>query len=155
MGCPFFAYFLMGGIIMGITNARLTVFFEDPFYIALYERTQDGYTQVCRVVFGKEPTDAEIYEYFLENWPRLKFSPPVPAGTVLDIRKNPKRIQREIHRQLSGKMAAGTKSQQALKLQQEQAKAARRAGQKQRRALEEQQRFELRRQKKKEKHKGR
>ena len=140
---------------MGITNARLTVFFEDPFYIALYERTQDGYTQVCRVVFGKEPTDAEVYEYFLENWPRLKFSPPVPAGTVLDIRKNPKRIQREIHRQLSGKMAAGTKSQQALKLQQEQAKAARRAGQNQRRALEEQQRFELRRQKKKEKHKGR
>lgn len=61
---------------MGITNARLTVFFEEPFYIALYERTQDGYTQVCRVVFGKEPTDAEIYEYFLENWPRLKFSPP-------------------------------------------------------------------------------
>ena len=42
---------------MGMTKARLTVFFEEPFYVALYERTQDGYTQVCRVVFGKEPTD--------------------------------------------------------------------------------------------------
>lgn len=140
---------------MGLTKARLTVFFEEPFYIALYERTQDGYTQVCRVVFGKEPTDAEVYEYFLSNWQRLKFSPPVPAGTASDTRKNPKRIQREIHRQLSGKMAAGTKSQQALKLQQEQAKAARRDNKKQHRALEEQKRFELRQQKKKEKHKGR
>lgn len=140
---------------MGMTKARLTVFFEEPFYIALYERTQDGYTQVCRVVFGKEPTDAEVYEYFLNNWAKLKFSPPVPAGAVSDTRKNPKRVLREIHRQLSGKMTTGTKSQQALKLQQEQAKTARRTNNKQRRALEEQRKYELRRQKKKEKHKGR
>lgn len=140
---------------MGMTKARLTVFFEEPFYVALYERTQDGYTQVCRVVFGKEPTDAEVYEYFLNNWAKLKFSPPVPAGSVSDVRKNPKRVQREIHRQLSGKMSAGTKSQQALKLQQEQAKFERRTNYKQRRALEEQRKYELRRQKKKEKHKGR
>lgn len=140
---------------MGMTKARLTVFFEEPFYIALYERTQDGYTQVCRVVFGKEPTDAEVYEYFLSNWTRLKFSPPVPAGTVSDTRKNPKRVQREIHRQLSGKMSAGTKSQQALSLQHEQAKSERRENKKQRRLLEAQQKYELRRQKKKEKHRGR
>lgn len=139
---------------MGMTKARLTVFFEEPFYIALYERTQDGYTQVCRVVFGKEPTDAEVYEYFLNNWAKLKFSPPVPAGAVSDTRKNPKRVQREIHRQLSGKMT-GTKSQQALKLQQEQVKSERRTNKKKRRALEEQQKYELRRQKKKEKHSGR
>lgn len=140
---------------MGMTKARLTVFFEEPFYVALYERTQDGYTQVCRVVFGKEPTDTEVYEYSLNNWAKLKFSPPVPAGSVSDVRKNPKRVQREIHRQLSGKMSAGTKSQQALKLQQEQAKFERRTNKKKRRALEEQRKYELRRQKKKEKHKGR
>lgn len=140
---------------MGLTTARLTVFFEEPFYVALYERTQDGYTQVCRVVFGKEPTDAEVYEYFLKNWSRLKFSPPVPAGFVSDARKNPKRVQREIHRQLSGKMTPGTKSQQALKLQHDQAKSERRTNNKQRRELEQQQKYELRRQKKKEKHKGR
>ena len=93
---------------MGMTKARLTVFFEEPFYIALYERTQDGYTQVCRVVFGKEPTDAEVYEYFLNNWAKLKFSPPVPAGAVSDTRKNPKRVQRENdHRD---KIAAGFKA---------------------------------------------
>ena len=140
---------------MGMTKARLTVFFEEPFYIALYERTQDGYTQVCRVVFGKEPTDAEIYEYFLSNWTRLKFSPPVPVDAVSQARKKPKRVQREIHRQLSGKITTGTKSQQALSLQHEQAKSERRENKKQRRLLEAQQKYELRRQKKKEKHRGR
>lgn len=140
---------------MGLVTARLTVLFEDPFYVALYERTENGMTQVCRVVFGKEPSDAEVYAYFLENWPRLKFSPPVPADLhALETHKNPKRIQREINRRLT-QTGIGTKSQQALKLQQEQAKTQRKQNRKLRLADEAGRRFIQRKEKKKQKHRGR
>ena len=46
----------------------------------------------------------------------LKFSPAVET-VVRDIKRNPKRVQREAKRQMQG-TGIGTKSQQALKLQQ-------------------------------------
>ena len=32
--------------------AELTVWFEDPFWVGLYERQSDRAYEVCRVVFG-------------------------------------------------------------------------------------------------------
>lgn len=140
---------------MGQITAKLTVLFEDPFYVALYERTENGATQVCRVVFGKEPSDAEVYAYFLENWPRLKFSPPVPADLhALEEHKNPKRVQREIQKHLAP-AGIGTKSQQALKLQQEQAKTQRKQNRRLRLSDEAERRYRQRKEKKKQKHRGR
>ncbi len=40
-------------------KSRLTVFFEDPFWVGLYEREDGGSYEVCRVVFGAEPKDKE------------------------------------------------------------------------------------------------
>ena len=67
---------------------------------------------------------------------------------------NPKRAQRQINIQLSQK-GIGTKAQQALKLQQEEGKKERRQISKQLSQAEEQRKFDLKQQKKKEKHKGR
>ncbi|WP_411678050.1 YjdF family protein [Caproicibacter sp.] len=135
-------------------SIKLTVFFDDPFWAAVYERTEDGKLQAARVVFGAEPKDSDVYDFFLKNWTRLRFSPRVTAGRQEKTKVNPKRMQRQIQRQVADS-GAGTKAQQALKLLQEQGKQKRKEKNRAMKEAEEQRKFELRQQKRKEKHRGR
>lgn len=66
----------------------------------------------AKITFGAQPSDPQVYDYLLENYRNLKFSPPVSAKRQPHA-KNPKRIQREIHRAVAAN-GTGTKSQQAL-----------------------------------------
>ena len=95
---------------------KLTVLFEEPFWIGLYERESHGQYDVCKITFGAEPKDYEVLAFLLHCGERLVFSPPVPAQTVEKRRINPKRMQRSIGRALA-ETGVGTKAQQALKLQ--------------------------------------
>lgn len=63
-------------------------------------------------------------------------------------------MQRMIKKQLEAK-GAGTKSQQALKLQHEQIKTGRKVVSREKKEAEARRQFELKQQKKKEKHRGR
>ena len=38
---------------------QLTVYFEDPFWVGVLERIEDGALSVCKVTFGAEPKDYE------------------------------------------------------------------------------------------------
>ncbi len=132
----------------------LTVTFQAPFWVGLYERQEDGQYQVCKIIFGAEPKDCEVYHYLLAHWRDLTFSPPLPAGQVPSPpAANPKRLQRQIKKQLRTP-AMGTKAQNAMKRQQEQRLQARQALRRQRRAQEQERQYLLRRQKHKEKHRG-
>ena len=135
------------------SRASFTVFFEDPFWVGVYEREEPGGLTACRVVFGAEPKDYEVYDFVLRNYYRLKFSPAV-ATDVKEAGRNPKRVQREVRKQVQN-TGIGTKSQQALKLQQEQLKTERKAVSREQREVEKQRQFELKQQKRKEKHRGR
>ena len=53
---------------MSTTKTSLTVTFEAPFWIGLYERESDGAYEVCKITFGAEPKDYEVYEFLLRNW---------------------------------------------------------------------------------------
>ena len=108
---------------------------------------------VCKVTFDAEPKDYEIHDFVLKNYYRLKFSLAV-ATDVKESARNPKRIQREVRKQVQN-TGIGTKSQQALKLKQEQLKTERKAVSRERREAERQKRFEMKQQTKKEKHRGR
>ena len=108
---------------MDKVNGKLTVYFEEPFWIGVFERIEDGKLSVAKVTFGAEPKDYEVQEYIQKHYASLKFSPAVDA-VVKDIKRNPKRMQREARRQMQ-ETGIGTKSQQALKLQQEQNKQER------------------------------
>ena len=35
--------------------SSLTVFFEDPFWVGVYERTDGGRYEACKITFGAEP----------------------------------------------------------------------------------------------------
>ncbi len=132
---------------------RLTVFFEEPFWVGVFERITDRKLSVCKVTFGAEPKDCEIYDFVLKNYYRLRFSPAV-AADVKEAGRNPKRIQREVQKQVQN-VGIGTKSQQALKLQQEQMKTERKTVSREQREAEKERKFELKQQKRKEKHRGR
>lgn len=136
------------------TESKLTVYFDDPFWVGVYERISDGLLEVCKITFGAEPKDYEVYGHLLQNWHLLKFSPPVETEEKQDAKINHKRTQRVIKKQLKSR-EAGTKSQQALKLQHEENKILRKEKSREQREAEKQTRFVSRQRKKKQKHKGR
>lgn len=138
----------------GLSRGSLTVLFEDPFWIGLFELADREGLRVCKVTFGAEPSEREIMEFIDRNGHRLRYSQAVDISTTLENRKNPKRQLREARRQTIPQ-GIGTKSQQALRQQQEQNKTVRLQRSKAEREAEQQRRFELRQAKKKEKHRGR
>ena len=79
---------------MDKVNGKLTVFFEEPFWVGIFERIEDGKLSVAKVTFGAEPKDYEVQEYIQKCYFSLKFSPVVET-VVKDIKRNPKRMQRE------------------------------------------------------------
>ena len=80
-------------------SVAVKVFFEEPFWIGVVERTSEEGLRVCKVTFGAEPKDCQVAEFFLEHYYRLRFSPAVEAVVRVE-RLNPKRMQREAHRQV-------------------------------------------------------
>lgn len=134
---------------MGETVGKLSVFFDEPFWVGVFERIEDGKLSVAKVTFGAEPKDYEVYDFVLKHYYNLQFSPAVEVA-VAEKHINPKRMQREIKKQMSN-TGIGTKSQQALKLQHEQYKTERKKKNHEQKQAEEQRLFELRQQKKKEK----
>ena len=83
---------------MDKVNGKLTVFFEEPFWVGIFERIEDGKLSAAKVTFGAEPKDCEVQEYIQKWYFSLKFSPVVET-VVKDIKRNPKRMQREAKKQ--------------------------------------------------------
>ena len=138
---------------MDKVSGRLTVFFEEPFWVGVFECISEGKLSACKVTFGAEPKDYEVYDFVLKNYYRLRFSPAVAADEK-ETGRNPKRIQREVQKQVQN-TGIGTKSQQALNLQRAQLKSERKTVSREQREEEKQRQFELKQQKRKEKHRGR
>lgn len=136
-------------------TATLTILFAEPFWIGVYERTDQSGYQVCRTVFGAEPSNGQVYAWLEKSFRHLPFTPVVEQEAVTQAVRNPKRLQRQIGKALRQTGDVGTKAQQALKLQQQQAVLERKTQQKQRREKRQQQQYMLRQQKKKAKHRGR
>ena len=130
----------------------LTVFFEDPFWVGVFERIEDGKLSVCKVTFVAEPKDYDVWEFILQNYDRMVFSTAVETETK-QTADNPKRRLRNVRKQTE-RRGIGTKSQQALQLQREELKTEHRQISREQRDAEAQRRFEMKQLKKKEKRRG-
>ena len=133
-------------------EGTLTVYFDEPFWVGIFERCDNGRLSVCKVTFGAEPKEQEIYEFALRHFTELRFSQEV------DIKQrktadNPKRRQRNARKQMEHS-GVGTKSQQALQMQLEQNKQERKVKSREQKLAEAERQFALKQQKKREKHKG-
>ena len=133
-------------------ESKLTIYFDEPFWVGVFEKIDNRKLSVCRIVFGAEPTDAEIFDFILKHYYHLKYSTPVETE-IKQKADNPKRRQRNARKQLKT-TGIGTKSQQALQKQYEENKTERRQLSREQREAEKQRQFELKQQKRKEKHRG-
>ena len=105
-------------------KASLTVFFEDPFWVGVFERIEDRKLSVCKVTFGAEPKDYDVLDFVLHHYYELSFSPAIEIETR-QVADNPKRRSRNARKHLEN-TGIGTKSQQALQRQREEMKTERR-----------------------------
>ena len=131
-----------------------TVLFQPPFWVGIAERWEAAGYSAARVVFGAEPTDAQLYEWLLREWHRLDFSPAAEGERPVIERKNPKRALREA-REATRVRGVSTRAQEVLSRQREQEGLARKREAKSRREHQRQEKYLLRQQKKREKKRGR
>lgn len=123
-------------------QGKLTVYFEDPFWVGVFERDDETGFRVSRIVFGPEPTDAELYEYIQQQYRHVDFGKPLQNSVRIVRKKNFKRMQREVRREVYAE-GVGTKAQQAMKSQMELNKKARQVKSREKREAEKIQRFKL------------
>ncbi len=138
---------------MDETEATLTVYFDEPFWVGVLTRREGDRLAAARIVFGAEPRDDEVYALLLRDYFSLRLGGETQAPRRLSARMNPKRMQRAVSRMVDAR-GAGTKAQQALKQAREAEKAERRTLSRQERDAQAQRKFELRQQKRMEKHRG-
>ena len=53
---------------MDKTNGMLTVFFDEPFCVGIFERSEKGKLSAAKVTFGAEPRDSEVWDYVLRHY---------------------------------------------------------------------------------------
>ena len=72
------------------SSITLTVLFDAPFWVGIFERVENGRLTVAKVTFGAEPKDYEVHDFVLWHFYDLKFSPTV-AAEEHHASDNPKR----------------------------------------------------------------
>lgn len=135
--------------------SKLTIRFEDPFWVGVIEVEDEGGYRVARHVFGAEPTTPEVLRFVCDRWRELRFTDGTQIRTEQAKRVNPKRLRRMIEREIQSSARRGTKAQQALAEQREAAKEAGRARSRACREERRRERFAKRTEKRKQKHRGR
>ena len=68
---------------------KLTVCFEEPFWIGLIEKEDDGAYSVAKHVFGAEPTTPEVFSFVCDHWNDLRFTHDVQVEVRQSKRINP------------------------------------------------------------------
>ncbi len=82
-----------------MANIKATIFFDRRYWVGIFERTdKEGYA-IARHIFGAEPTDPEVYEFVLTHYQKLNFGA-LKEFTLEIKRANPKRVQREVRREM-------------------------------------------------------
>ena len=133
-------------------SSTLTVYHDGQFWVGLAERVEDGGYGVARIVFGAEPSEEEILRFVVSKWERLSFFGDEATETK-KLAKNPKRRAREAAKALK-QPAMSTRAQQAFANQWETMKLESAQARSQRRADEAEARFEQKKLKRKQKHRG-
>ena len=134
-------------------SSTLTVYHDGQFWVGMFERVEDGRVSACRVVFGAEPSSEQIQQLICGRWRDLRFTEPITQDAVPRLIRNPKRRQREAAKELD-RRGPSTKAQQALSEEREAAAIQRKAESREKREREKEQRFELRQEKRRQKHRG-
>ena len=58
-------------------SGSLSVYYEEPFWVGVFERVEDGKLYFAKFVFRSEPSDKEIFKFIKDNYHKLQLSPEV------------------------------------------------------------------------------
>lgn len=137
-------------------NIKATILLDGPFWVGLFERIdREGYS-VARKIFGGEPSDAEVYQFVLQNYHELKFGAPQEFKLIIK-RMNPKRLQREARREMEKikeNRRPSTHAQDYMREELEKNKIERNRLSKEEKEAKKEKQFQLKQIKRKEKHRG-
>jgi hypothetical protein len=139
-----------------MATIKATIFFDKRFWLGTFERTdKEGYS-VARHIFGAEPSDNEVYEFVLHHFNELKFGS-AKEITIEIKRMNPKRVQREVKREME-KIKETTKpstlAQDYMREELEKNKKTRKQNSSAQKQARKDAQFALKQDKRKEKHRG-
>ena len=132
----------------------LNVFFEDPWWVGLFTLTDGDTPKYCRVVFGKQPLDTELFQFINTKFYGLEFSDSIPILLDDNLSKNPQKRQRQISKQLHDKSRPNASYDAIKEIITQTKKETRYDELRQKRAQQKILLFKLKQQKRKEKHKG-
>lgn len=138
---------------MSYLISRLTVFFDDPFWVGLFElKFPDGKCLAARHVFGAEPADAGVYLFLKTFTPKYG----TLDGCTTDRRESAEGVKRRIRR-AAAEVRGGRgekKALDALKRLRETELAASKKESRAQTEAERDRKFEKKREKKRGKRKG-
>ncbi|MBS0622844.1 MAG: YjdF family protein [Verrucomicrobia bacterium] len=82
-----------------MASIKATIFFDQRYWVGTFERTDKKGYAVAKHIFGGEPADPEIYDFVLNHYQDLNFGE--PKEFTLEIKRmNPKRVQKEVRREM-------------------------------------------------------
>jgi len=103
-------------------SVEFEVFHDGQFWVGVIALTGSGGVRACKVVFGAEPTDPELYAFLLANGydllRRAEASPVVPSRQRVVRAASPKRAAREAAAQ-ARRIGTSTAAQEAVRRAQE------------------------------------
>lgn len=127
------------------------IYFDGQFWIGLIERLDDGRYSAARHIFGPEPTNAQLLIWAAEGFAALRFSAGRTVGNLAPLEgTNPKRLKRQAAR---SPRPETSRAEEAIKADLALRKNSLKPGAASQLAQEDQ--FRLRRQKAKDRQRGR
>ncbi len=139
-----------------MATIKATIFLDKRLWVGTFERTdREGYA-IARHVFGSEPSDQEVYEFVLSHYYTLRFGE-AKEVTLQIQRMNPKRVQREVRREmerLKETTKPSTLAQDYMREELEKQKKEKKSITSAQKEARKEEQFLLRQEKKKQRHRG-
>lgn len=133
---------------------KLTVYFNDAFWIGLVECDIDAY-QCASFIFGSEPSNQEVLDMLMRTWHVLRFTSPHESDEKrVKEDMNPKRKLRLAKKEMKEHPARISKAHQAMKQEQEKRKLVKKQYHKEEKEAQSTRKYQLKKAKQKAKHRG-
>lgn len=134
---------------------KLTILFNGQFWEGVVETNRDGCFKAGRHIFGSEPKDSEVLDFVNHLAFKLleRSNSSVEVGTVEEKKLNPKRLAREVSKEMSVR-GISTMAQETLQREQDLHKKEKKVVSKAEKEEEKEQKRLIARQKAKERHRG-
>jgi hypothetical protein len=135
---------------------KLTLYYDGQFWVGVVETNNHGKIKAGRYVFGSEPKDDEVLEFIHTKLLDLtnSLSQEVDTKTPTGRKVNPKRLLRQVAHEMKNK-GISSYAQEALKLEYEKRKKEKQTLSRQQKEEMKVRKREIKRQKAKDKHRGR